>query len=221
MTILTLSGWTLPGDALAQHLPGADHLDYSDYPTPEASFAALAAFRPEHVIGWSMGGQLAIRAILAGVLKPKKLTLIAAPYQFVSGKGFSGGMDPITYQQFRASYASDAPRTMRRFAALMGKGDRKSAQVASELELHPQAANTERWLPWLDILGAYSLAGIDLSTLPPTRIIHGAGDAIAPIAQGEALAQAIPGAALERWDDAGHAPHLHDRLRFIGSINTT
>ncbi len=216
MSILTLSGWTQPSDALA--IPGAQTFDYSAYVSPEASFEALKNMDAEHVVGWSMGGQLAIRAILAGVLKPKKLTLIAAPYQFVSCTEFDGGMDKVTYALFRQSYARDAQRTMGRFAALMAKGDREGKRVAAELQYHPDAANTARWLPWLDILGAYSLAGHDLSALPTTRIVHGVNDAIAPIAQGEKLAALIPHATLERWEGAGHAPHLHDRLRLMESI---
>jgi len=221
MKTLTLSGWTQPADALAAtlELPDAAIFDYSEYVSPEASFEGLRAFADaENVIGWSMGGQLAIQAIAAGILSPRRLTLLGTPYQFVSGQGFAGGMDPITYKQFRTSYAKDAARTMQRFALLMGKGDRAADRVASLLSHHHEVANTSRWLPWLDSLGAYSLRDTDVSMFPPTLIVHGEGDAIAPIAQAEMLAKKLPHTRLERWEEAGHAPHLHDRLRFRESI---
>lgn len=220
MSMLALSGWAQPANALSDALPHAQTFDYSDYPHIEASFDGLRAFAGvEHVVGWSLGGQLALRAIAAGVLKPKRLTLVAAPYQFVSGNGFSGGMDPVTFQQFRDNYARDANRTKQRFHALIAKGDAAPRQVLEQLGHHPEVENTTRWLPWLEQLGASGLRGFDLSMVPPTLIVHGDGDAIAPLAQGEALAAHLPHAVLERWEGTGHAPHLRDKLRFEESIH--
>ena len=221
MKTLTLSGWTQPADALAVALglPQALQFDYSDYAGPEESYAGLQNLADaEHVIGWSMGGQLAIRAIAAGVLKPKRLTLVAAPYQFVSDAGFNGGMDPITFQQFRDSYARDAARTKQRFHALIAKGDRDPRGVMGLLGYHPDVENTARWLPWLERLGADSLREVDMSLLPPTLIIHGENDAITPIAQSVALAEKLPQAVVDRWEETGHAPHLRDRLRLLGRM---
>ncbi len=219
--ILTLSGWAQPADAVAQVIGDATSVDYSDYPSPAATFAELKnRSRPRLVVGWSMGGELAIRAILAGVLKPEKLILLAAPYQFVSGGSFNGGMDPVTYRQFRDSYARDPARTRQRFHALVAKGDARSREVMAQLTHHPQVDDTARWLPWLQQLGAGSLRDVDLAALPPTLIIHGTNDHIVPIAQGEMLAGRIPGAQLQRWEEAGHAPHLHDKLRLLQVIET-
>lgn len=214
MSILTLSGWTQPSDALRSLAPDAHVFDYSDYAGPEESFAGLAAFTDaEHVIGWSMGGQLALRAIAAGVLRPKRLTLIAAPYQFVSGEGFTGGMDPTTYQLFRDSYAKDPARTKQRFHALIAKGDADAKRIASLLGHHPQVDDIARWLPWLERLGADSLRGTDFSRVPPTLLVQGEGDHIVPFAQSQALLAALPHARLERWEATGHAPHLRDTQR--------
>lgn len=38
------------------------------------------------VIGWSLGGQVALKLIEKGLLKPKKLILIATPYQFIQNE---------------------------------------------------------------------------------------------------------------------------------------
>lgn len=221
MKTLTLSGWTQPAGALAEtlDLPGLHSLDYSDYATPEASFAALDAYRDaERVIGWSLGGQLALRAIAAGILRPAQLVLIATPYQFVSDTHFRGGMDPVTYRQFRENYATDTARTMGRFAALMGKGDAEGKRISATLVHHPEGHAVARWLPWLDQLGTDSMRHLDLTRMPPTLIVHGEGDAIAPVAQGEMLAAQIPHARLVRWEGTGHAPHLRDSMRLTEQI---
>ena len=221
MHTLTLSGWTQPSDALARYLPGAEVFDYSDYPDAQASFTGLAHFaQVPHVVAWSMGGQLALLAILAGILKPRRLTLIAAPYQFVAGAKVKEAMDPVTFAQFRANYAQHPARTKTRFHALIAKGDKHHTRVMAALGHHPAIEHTPRWLPWLDALGRTSLHGSDFSALPPTLLIHGEHDAIVPCAQSNYLANALPRARLELWPGAGHAPHLHDPVTFHERIHT-
>lgn len=213
--MLTLSGWTQPSDAVARALaPDAATFDYSDYATLEASFEGLRAFADaEAIIAWSLGGQVALRAIAAGVLRPKRLTLIATPYQFVQSATRKHAMDAQTFQTFRDNYAQDPKRTSARFHALVAKGDSQASHILKQLEHHPAVLDTQCWLPWLDMLGTSNLDGIDLRHMPPTTIIHGTRDAIVPIQQARLLAEMLPQAWLEEWDGAAHAPHLHDRER--------
>ena len=83
------------------------------------------------------------------------------------------------------------------------------------MQLHHEAAQTQRWLPWFDDLGATTFAGADLSMIPRATIIHGTADTIVPVTQAEMLAKALPNAALNIWEDAAHAPHLHDATRLM------
>jgi len=217
MTILTLSGWTQPSDALSRLIPGSVHFDYSDYASPEASFEGLKQFEyAERIIAWSLGGQLALRAISAGVVKPKKLTLIAAPYQFVG----ENGMDDFTFTQFRANYEADATRSKSRFHGLIAKGDKHHKRIVDELDHHHDVENISRWLPWLDDLARISLRDMDLSAVPAPLIIHGENDVIVPIGQSEALAKHLRSGIFERWEECGHAPHLHDTEKFTARLNT-
>jgi len=223
MSILTLSGWTQPSDALVRGLAlhHAQVFDYSDYPSAEASFAALGEYRDiEEIIAWSMGAQLAIRAVAAGVLKPKHMTLLAAPYQFVSSNDFTDGMDALTYQQFRENYTADPVRTKSRFHALVAKGDSHVRRVLPMLDHHPDVDNTARWLPWLNDLGEHSLHGVDASHMPPTLLIHGTNDAIVPFRQAQKMIEILPAAKLSVWDGVAHAPHLHDATRVMYEIAT-
>jgi pimeloyl-ACP methyl ester carboxylesterase len=144
------------------------------------------------------------------------VTLIATPYQFVSDDAFSGGMDPLTFTQFRASYARDAARTKERFKALVAKGDSKFREVTRQLQHHPMVEDAARWLPWLDALGQYSQrATPPIASDIALQVIHGTEDAITPIAQAEAWQTHHPHIRVHRVVGAGHAPHLHDvqRLR--------
>ena len=217
MTTLILSGWTQPSNALAAIEPGAATFDYSDYPSPEASFPALAQFRDvAHVVAWSLGGQLVLHAIAAGILAPQHLTLIATPYQFVSDAAVKA-MDPVTFAQFRENYAQNPARSKGRFHGLVAKGDRDFGRVLADLTHHGDVENTARWLPWLDALGRHSLAETALPPMPPTFIVHGENDAIVPAAQAALLAEKL-GAQASLWPDAAHAPHLHDAARLRAEI---
>lgn len=221
MKTLTLSGWTQPTDAVKNALAlDAATFDYSDYASAEASFKGLKTFsEAENVIAWSMGGQLALRAIAAGVLRPQHLTLIAPPYQFIKSADMPEGMDTQTFTNFRDNYARDPERTSARFHALVAKGDADMKRIIGLLGHHPDVTNTARWLPWFDDLGRTSLRDLDVSALPPTIVIHGTNDAIVPLAQSHALAQRAPQVTLSRWEGVAHAPHLHDASRLRSEID--
>lgn len=94
MTTLLLSGWTQPVDALAHLEAGATLFDYSAHGNADAAIEQMAKLNPSRVIGWSMGGQLALRAIMARAITPKHLTLIAAPMQFVADSDTSAAVPP-------------------------------------------------------------------------------------------------------------------------------
>lgn len=221
-TILTLSGWTQPADAVARVLPMAvSHMDYSEYPSPDAALEVLATLhaQTEHVIAWSMGGLLAVRAIEAGVIAPQKLTLIAPPYQFVNDDRFNAGMDPATFNLFRENYVADAARSKTRFHGLIAKGDARLREVMAQLTHHTHVENVPRWLPWLDDLASYSHTQSTHAILPDTQLIQGSHDAIVPAGQALAWQQHYPQVALHLWENVGHAPHLHDTQRFLQQIN--
>lgn len=221
MSILTLSGWAQPADALVRGLSlhHAHRFDYSDYPNAAASFGALACYAEvDEIIAWSMGAQLALRAVAAGVLRPKHMTLLTAPYQFVSDAVFKGAMDPLTYQQFRDNYTRDPYRTKKKFHALVAKGDQFAKRVQTMLDHHPEVENTARWLPWLNDLGETSLRDVTFRAWPPTLLIYGIEDAIVPIAQADKMPTLLPQAQVARWSGVGHAPHLHDAARVLHEI---
>jgi pimeloyl-ACP methyl ester carboxylesterase len=127
-------------------------------------------------------------------------------------------MGPETFALFRASYAENPARTKDRFHALIAKGDADGKRIMTKLRHHPDVENTARWLPWLDALASYSLADASLARSPRTLIIHGMNDAIVPLAQSEILLAKLPRATLQRWEQTGHAPHLHDAARLRAAI---
>lgn len=56
------------------------------------------------------------------------------------------------------------------------------------------------------------------SIAAPTLVIHGSADPLFPLAHGEALAEAIPGARLQRLEGAGHGIVRPDWETIVGAI---
>ncbi len=209
--IVTLSGWGQPHDSLNIIAPNAHHFDYSHYANAPEIFENLArvAADADLVIGWSLGGQLAARAIAQGLIKPRKLALIAAPYQFVKSPALPLGMRRDLFDQFRDNLATDPERTLKRAWALVAMDDAREAEVAALIRQSAAKMPPRDWLKWLDELSLFSCHGLDLSKLPPTLLVQGGRDRVVFAEQAQAWAKALPDARLELWEAAGHAPHLH------------
>jgi len=222
MKTITLSGWGQPHDTLGIIAPNATHIDYAKYDKVEDALADIASHQADIVIGWSLGGQLAARALVAGLFAPKKLVLIATPFQFVATPENSTGMGRDTYNKFRDNYARNPERTLHKAWELIHKHDAQAHKVYSHLEKHDKPSVLEKnWLFWLDALDGYSLHDKNLKILPPTLLIHGDQDAVVAHAQSELFKQAVTHAKLISLQGAGHAPHWHDTAgvkRHIGDF---
>ena len=210
MKTITLSGWGQPFDVLQEICPGSVVVDYADYTTITQALEAIAEQGKECdlVIGWSLGGQLAVRAVAAGLLKPKALILIAAPFQFVARPERKLGMSANLYRTFRDNYVANPARTLERAWASIVKGDACAADIRHHLERQDKHAVLQKnWLHWLDMLQAFSCAELYLGDFPPTMLVHGDQDAVVYPEQSLAFLQAIPQAKLLTLENCGHAPH--------------
>ncbi|MDE3016341.1 MAG: alpha/beta fold hydrolase [Pseudomonadota bacterium] len=216
--ILTLSGWGQPHDALEAVAPGATHVNYAKHGSAEAALSAIADTGRGYdtVIGWSLGGQLAVRAVAAGMLAPKKLVLIAAPFQFVGGEA---GMGRDTYKKFRDNYAKNPARTLDKAWALIHQGDTRVGYIEKQLEAQDKNAVLRHdWLRWLEAMEDFSFSDIPLAGMPKTLLIHGGADVVVAPQQSRYFAKMLPQAELMMLPGAGHAPHWHDTEAVAAAI---
>lgn len=212
LDILTFSGWSRPADALRPLAPSADTFDYFDAGRPD--IRAIAAQLPRRdydlVIGWSLGGVLARRLLQTGHLRARAFVSLSAPLQFVRDTRVRDAMPPETFERFYTNYRDDPARTAARFHGLLVKNDRHHRRILGELTHHPRVQEADAWLRWMDFLATYSALDHRYDALPPSLLIHGAGDAIVPVAQAYHLSEHLGAAALHVLPHCGHAPHHHD-----------
>ena len=210
MNILTLSGWGQPHDALSIIAHNAQHHDYAGNHSIENALKEIAEVAKNHdaIIGWSLGGQLALRAIDAGLMKPKKLILIGVPFQFVRVDD-ALGMPTDQFIKFRDNYQKNPARTLSKAWELVLLGDTEQQNMRAYFG-DSEKALQKNWLHWLDILNGFSCKTINFANFPDTLIIHGKNDAVVYYAQSQEFLKSIPLSKHIAFDNAGHAPHWHD-----------
>ena len=202
MTTLTLTGWGQSPESLRNIAPESIPLDYASYESLEAFLATLPP-SCDTLIGWSFGGQLAIR--VTPLLRPKLLVLIATPYRL-------GDFD-----DFAAKFHAAPEMMLKRLGTIIAKGDSHEKEVLRKLtpEMHPRHLSY-----WLELLKAGDMEKMDMTDFPPTIIIHGTNDAVVPVSQAQQLAEKIPGSRLILIGNCGHAPHLHDPRKLRDAIES-
>ncbi len=218
MNIVTLSGWGQDHDALECIAPNATHLNYSNFTSTTELFSNLKNIKCDVIIGWSLGGQLALRAIEQGVISPKLQLLIGTPFQFISSHNLKCGIGLDVFQTFVANFKEDPTKTLRQFALLVAKNDQKSKEMLKKLHKN-SSKDAQKWLYWLEELGSFSCNRLDFSNMPKTIAIHGRNDAVVDCTQTGLFRSLIHDYRHVIIDNCGHAPHLHDSKAIMDLID--
>ncbi len=208
MTTLCLTGWQQPADALSCIAPDtATHIDYSHHNNVEALLTTLPR-SPRVAIGWSLGGQILVRAVAGGYVRPQTVILLGASFQFLSDANFTQGMPASEYPSIIAGYANAPTEMLTGFNALVGAGDQHSASIARTLNQNIIVWPQGKF--WLEELGRFSCSTLNFADFPRTIIIHGLNDKVASVGQAKAFATHIASSELQLLENCAHAPHMHD-----------
>jgi pimeloyl-[acyl-carrier protein] methyl ester esterase len=218
--ILCISGWGQKFDSLesifdpnffAQNLAfdlKISSADYSKFKNVADFFSSISSENPDIIIGWSLGGQLAIRLIEQKIFKPKLLTLLAPPFQMIKDSRVHAGMSQTTFDGFYKNFTDAPDQTLKQFAILTAMNDRNAKDIAKTLDINKD--NFENLAFWLKELERFSCFDVDFTNMPQTLYFHGAGDMIVHASQAEYFKERIKNFRLEIFKNCGHAPHLSD-----------
>jgi pimeloyl-ACP methyl ester carboxylesterase len=223
MPALALSGWGQPHDALHGIVPHAVHMDYARHACLDDVFDELCGLRhqSECAVGWSMGGHVLVQAIASGVIAPKRLVLLATPFQFVQRASLALGMKRETYALYVGNFLRDPHRTFHKSYALIAHGDMHAHAVRYALErARARLDESHDWRRWLEILAASSCEEVDFRAFSPTLLMHGEEDAVVHVTQIHAFAARMPDVQGFIIQGCGHAPHWHAPKHMTEMIET-
>ncbi|MDQ6967364.1 MAG: alpha/beta fold hydrolase [Mariprofundaceae bacterium] len=175
----------------------------------------LAKQLPENpciLVGWSLGGMLAMQLALAYPERIKALALVSSTPCFSQKEGWAHGCTDEVLQGFKQGIKHQAAKTMSRFFALMFHCEamerRQFNSIARAAVDRDQPSSAQGMQEGLRLLTDLDLR-TDISKITqPTWIAHGENDAIIPVQASEFLAKHISHSTLHRFSSCGHAPFL-------------
>lgn len=222
---------------LTPALPGHAGAAPTATATLDAWADALAAQIPHAatVVGWSLGGMLALAFAARHPTRVARLVLLASTARFVALEAGAGavpmsatdpdgahhwpGLAAATVDTFRTGFATDPTATLKRFIALQSLGERERKRVQACLAHYLAdpavlpTATLAGLAQGLDILARSDLRAMLAQIPQPCLILHGEHDALMPLAAAHALAAQLANAQLHVLPDCGHALPLSQTAR--------
>jgi len=233
-TLVLLHGWSrssadlLP---LAARLAGHRRLVLPDLrghgrssPAPltldllAADLAAVLEAEPAGavVVGWSLGGQVALAALAAAPgaaalrRRVRALALLGTTPRFTEGDGWPHGQPARAVEGLALRVRRQPGKALARFLDdCLARGEAEALGPArlGALRAAPRP-DPSAALAGLDVLATADLRGALGALSLPALVLHGEADAIVPAAAGRMLAAALPAARLALLAGTGHAPFL-------------
>jgi pimeloyl-[acyl-carrier protein] methyl ester esterase len=205
----------LPGHGRSRDVPDAGRL------CGLTEVVARHAPRRMALVGWSLGGMIAMDLARRQPRRVEKLVLVATTPRFVSGPDWPYGVEPGVLATFGARLSEDYRRTIRDFLALQLRGDEHAARMLRSLRQRifshgdPDPRALARGLAVLaetDLRPAVSRLSM------PTLVIGGDRDRLTPPEAGAWLADAIPGARHLSISGASHTPFISHPDAFLDAV---
>lgn len=175
------------------------------------------------LLGWSLGGQIALDLAAAMPGSVDRLVLVATTPRFAAGPDWPHGMPASVLQKMAAQLRTNYKRTVNDFLELQVRGSVASEKVLADLqaslfahgEAHPKAL----------VSGLATLENSDLRPMlnlvrTPTLVIAGQYDRVTLPAASRALADALPNARFVEIRRAAHAPFLSHTTEFAALVTS-
>lgn len=164
----------------------------------------LDALKIERValLGWSLGGMLALELAIRFPERIQRLILIASTPRFVSTDDWQYGLADAAVRALARDIKRAPTSTLENFWRLQFQGE--------EFIPSPLLPTVEMMtaLGGLEILRQVDLREELVRITMPTLVVHGTADTIIPIAAGYFLANSLPYTELLEISGCGHAPFL-------------
>ncbi|HKO88928.1 MAG TPA: alpha/beta fold hydrolase [Burkholderiales bacterium] len=163
------------------------------------------------VLGWSLGGMLAMLWALRYPAQVRRLVLIGSTPSFIVRENWRMGTPAEVLGNFSIALRVDPDSLMENFMRGMSEGEEAPEEMNAKLRAlfanYPRASKDalSAGLEWLrDIDLREALRHMEQKVL----LVHGEKDVITSVAASRRMAKLFPNVRLKIVDACGHAPHL-------------
>ena len=188
---------------------------------------------PLTVVGWSLGGTLALRWALRNPRAIAQLVLVATTPSFVARDDWPHAMTAARLAQFGDELRVSYKLTLQRFLSLQlagdkegratlgsGSSDGRATLAALRRDLFARGEPPPAVLAdALQVLAATDLRAAVPAIVAPALVVSGEHDALTPAAAGAWLADALPRGRFVSIPGAGHLPFLSNPKAFAQAFD--
>ena len=174
-----------------------------------------------HLLGWSLGGQLATLLALRNPQRVRSLITVASSPCFVAKEEWPG-MQPDVLANFARLLQTDPAKTIDRFLAIQAMGSPTAREDIRHLRNEVLSAPLPH--PAALALGLRLLENLDLRaelvqlTMPVLQLF-GRLDGLVPVAVAEKIRTLQPEAKVEIFASSSHAPFITEPERFVAEVS--
>ena len=177
-----------------------------------------------HLVGWSLGGELALAYTLCFPERVRSLTLISSTPCFMHRPDWALGQPAALLDDFDQRLIDSPAALLKRFSTLIRHGDSTALRDRALSEQLQQQAepDTERLSAGLKFLRTIDLRAACSSATdhPPISLIHGSADGVVPLAAAQWLSIEL-NARLTVIDHASHALPLTHAEKIAANLANT
>ena len=195
---------------IALDIPGFGDSESIPEFTLDTVVQLIAAQLPEKcvLIGWSLGGMLAVQIAARYPNKISRLITLATNAKFVASRDYETAMPLAVNRQFNRSFAADPESTLRLFSGLLAQGDANERALLKQIRAlaEPDKINSN-WLQALELLSQLDNREAFAQLTQPGLHLLAEKDALVPVATEQALAQLNSQQSTQVVCGAAHALH--------------
>ena len=215
-TLAALSGqWRVLAPDLRGHggsEAGAGY-DLDDFAADLAGWMERLNLSGAGLVGWSLGGQVALELYPRVSRRVRRLALIAATPRFCAGDGWEHGLPAGQVRAMARDLRRNYVKAMGDFFALQFAGEELARERYRRI-VDFAVRDGRLPAPQVALAALETLRRADqrpqlTTTLDlPVLVLHGSGDRIVPAGAGRYLSEQLPQGRLVLLEGAGHAPFL-------------
>lgn len=193
-------------------------------PVPEFSLeAVLDHIEPQLprnavVMGWSLGGMLAVQLAARFPERIRAVITLAANVKFVAAPDYPAAMSRSINRQFNQGFAQDPQATLKLFSGLLAQGDADERGLLKQLRRSDMGAVTDNWLQALQLLTELDNRAVYAQLAQPGLHLFADNDALVPVAAAELLKQINPQQEIKLFENAAHALHWSKPQAVVESV---